>query len=196
MLPEVEKNVLSPLMLPSHHRFHITKNFDDDMASSNLYAIKMALSMVWAKHMQTPGDFRVLIAKQITCDKFPEGMRCSGLYLADKDMILLATDAIAESYLQTPLPEAHCFFLIAAHEAMHKVQYWRGDPLEETQFPSPADIVKPDFYQAPHEVEAEREALDAYKGYFPRARGCLYHNALRYDIPERSSYLAAPSKII
>lgn len=184
MLPVNKKDVFHP----HYHHFDIGYAPNTHISDAVLGAIRLAFCMVWTKHIGKPGHFRVIIGNEISNQLLPEKSRCSGAYIPKTDTILLATDPISKRYVTLDLPLNHRFFLVAAHEAMHKVQYKLGDIPPHRKYFSEKKNVLGFSAESIHEIAAEQEALDAYKYYYPPAAGSFQENGILYHIPQESSY--------
>jgi hypothetical protein len=83
------------------------------------------------------------------------------------------------------LPEDQAMIILAAHEAMHKVQVHRGE--HPKSFPITQEV-SVDYFDSKHEIEAWEEALHVFKKIFPKASGGFTTGNKRYTIPEKSKY--------
>lgn len=150
-------------------------------------SIEKAISMVWDRHVGEPASFKVIYVTRITDLKTGKPTSRSAKYDPDTDTFIFARDTIPEK-IKIGLPPAQTYFIVAAHEATHKVQLNRGDELK----PSPRNVTPEshDYFDDKHEAEAWREALDAFKKAFPTVSGglTLVIEGRRYEMPEKSSY--------
>lgn len=126
--------------------------------------IETVISMVWNKHVGKPTFFNVIYASRITDPKTGQPINWSSEYDSNNDSFKFALDTIPER-IRIGLQLSETCFIVAAHEAVHKVQLYRGDELK----PSPKNITSKshDYFDDRHETEAWREALDAFKKVFP-----------------------------
>lgn len=110
--------------------------------------------MVWNKNVGAATTFRVIYIDRIPDAETFEPTNWSSAYDPDTDTFKFALDTIPERISwRMPLPST-CFVL-AAHEATHKVQFYRGDEPK----PSPKSITSDshDYLEDEHEAEAWTE---------------------------------------
>jgi hypothetical protein len=156
------------------------------LTSVDRYLVDLALitiQMVWSRHVSTPAEFRVSFADHIATSAVPPG-QANGVFdhitnrfgFAVVDLLHGATGKTAEGLM----------IRVAAHEAMHAVQYARGaDPDGALTDLNPAS----DEYKGnPFEVEAHAESVLVLKGYFPDLRGQLELGVQLVPVPAESPY--------
>lgn len=154
-------------------------------------AAKEATAMIWNHHIGKPTVMRLVFAsKLVKTESFPrrflrrtqdKGLKAAYSHNTDTIQFSLTTITDRER-VKVPLSDADKVFIFAAHEAMHKVQFARGDTLQIHE--ELTDLYDTDS----HEEEAWIEALQAFKKKYPYARGGWQSGDRTFYIPEMSKY--------
>jgi hypothetical protein len=149
----------------SNSRFSINMNIVDVVTS--------ACSIIWNKNAGGSGIFQIIFL-----DKIPGMFDMPAAYNHDLDMILIALRTMLE---QRKLSKVN-LFLVSAHEAFHKFQFFRGDNVPDSE-------TNMNYLDCPYEKEAWVEAADALKAFYPKATGRIIINKnYSVQVPAVSSY--------
>ena len=140
--------------------------------------------MVWNKNVKTNGKFMLSFCNALV-DKNDNDSRRTAEYNPDTDTFVFAMDQVKERSQEMKLSISDTILLVAAHETMHKVQFYRGDKM----IPAPkGNKFTSNYYIQNQEVEAWNEALDLFKKIHPNSQGGFTFGTKRYLVPKTSSY--------
>lgn len=165
------------------HKGYGLKIFWEEVSPQVEAAAKRAISMVWNHHVGEPQAFSIIFCSRLSDPKTGEITSWSSEYGPDLDVFKFALDTMRER-MKFDLPDDQKIILLAAHEAMHKVQFHRGDEPK----PSSKKEMGAEYYDDRHEIEALTEALEVFKAIFPNASGGFTYGGRRWVIPGKTKY--------
>jgi hypothetical protein len=141
---------------------------------------KVATAMVWHKLVGVPERFTIIFCGDLTETDSAGNENCvAACYSMTEDITYMSITAMYRESRLHEDPYDLWTFLPLAHETVHKVQCYRGDP-------PPAYRKNTDYMNCRHEREAWGEALGALAVYKPyhlgRIRAIeLFHGAARCE---------------
>lgn len=166
---------------PVEIKFNIQKLIE--VSDDVLEGIKKGMTLIWEKNIKEPVEFKIVIASYLLNPITGEPIKCSCEYIPNTDTFVFAMNTIQEED-NLGLPLDTTMILLAAHEAMHKVQHFKGRKLK------PSHDLSGNFFKGYHddedEIEAWEEALRVFKKIFPESHGELRTGNRKFTIPDVS----------
>jgi len=141
------------------------------------------VAMVWDTHVGRDVRFNVVTIHNVA-NLDGAMIDPNGAYVPGARLIAFALKKLLESSLECDW--AVQVVRVAAHEAMHAVQFAEGDAAERMASLPPQGSAE--RRESPLEVEANQESVDVLKGYNPNLTGAMPYGDREYPVPAASRY--------